>query len=82
MRVFERAQELTAIYRIKPPQGVAVPFGINAPDLTWRVSEDVWGEIATAALFPLEGPPPGVVLYGFPLTIDATLPPNSMLLEP
>lgn len=88
MSVVDRAfQVATAAVGRAPSDGLAHPFGLaESEPLTWRLSPDVWRELVDWAkaqeYYTADNPDDRTRLLGYQLTVDDTLPPNSMLLEP
>ena len=83
--IFDRAFEVAAAtFSRAPRDGLAHPFGFDQhPPHEWRVSRDVWDALYDASAIPGDREPrPSDRLLGERLTIDETLPPNSMILEP
>lgn len=77
MAIFERAMDIVQAAGIKP-------FGIETSlGWRWRVSQDVFD--AASRMVEERGHPLDSAvesrLFGYPLDVDESLPPNSMLLE-
>jgi hypothetical protein len=65
----------------RPPAGIVNPFDSRRVEARWRVSPDVLASLA-ADFFPGEPIRGPYQLLGWPVDVDETLPPDSMLLEP
>jgi hypothetical protein len=68
----------------RPPAGIANPFDTRGAEARWRLSPDVFRSLAaeTWPEDPDRVPDPSCDrLMGWPVDVDESLPPNSMLLE-
>ena len=83
--VVDRAFEVALATEGRAPRdGLAHPFGLNASELRWRVSPDIWDELEAWVRengYPIPPKNAHPTLLGRAIDIDEGLPPNSMLLE-